>query len=209
TYCTCHNTLHFKKRDTRSLTSQSSRQPLGKRFVADTHGTNDEPAGSGAHEVEGVAGDQRQYPCGRRIQYRDVLRVDHPRPLDAICLLSIERVEFEGVAPDNVFQSPEEAIPVPGDARVPVRARWCRVLDVTDGTVEGAVVGAGEDGHLESNLRDPEHRERRRGRLARHLEPGTDANWRPQRLVRRSGMRRFNLERGDARQIGARAGRAP
>ena len=75
------------------------------RFVADTHGTNDEPAGSGAHVVEGVAGDQRQHPGGRRIQHRDVLRVDHPRPLDAIGLLSIERVEFDGVAPDNVLQS--------------------------------------------------------------------------------------------------------
>src|SRR6185295_7988179 len=104
---------------------------------------------------------------------------------DAICLLSSERIEFDGIALDDVLQSPEEAIPVPGDARVPVRARRRRVLDVTDGTIQGAVVTAGEHGHLESNLRDPEHGERRGARLARRLEPGLDADLRPERLVRR------------------------
>jgi hypothetical protein len=80
---------------------------------------------------------------------------------------------------------------------------------MTDGTVEDAVVGAGEHGHFESNLRDPEHRERRGRRLARRFKPGTDANRRPQRLVRRRGMRRLDLERGEAIQIVARPSGVP
>ena len=88
---------------------------------------------------------------------------------------------------------------------VPAGARWCRVLDVTDGTIDGAW----EHGHLESNLWDSEHRQRRGARLARHLEPGTDPNWRPQRPVRRSGMCRLNLERVEAIQIVAGPGGDP
>ena len=94
------------------------------RFAAgDTHGANDEPLGGGADVIEGITGDQGHRPCGRRVQHRDVLRIDHPRPLDAIDVAPLERVELDRVARDDVLQAAEEAVAVPGDARVSFGSR--------------------------------------------------------------------------------------
>ena len=76
-----------------------------------------------------------------------------------------------------------------------------RVLDVTDGAVERSVVGARQHRHLESNLRDSEHRERGGGRFAQRLVPGADASWRPEGLIRRAGLRRDDLKCREALEI--------
>ena len=100
-----------------------SRRRRGRRSVAGAHCTDDESPGRGADEVEGITSDQRERACRRRVQHRDVVRVDHPRSLDAIDVLPLQRVELDHVARDDVLQSPEETVPVPGDARVSVGPR--------------------------------------------------------------------------------------
>ena len=173
------------------------------------HGTDDEPLGGGADKVERIARDQRQRPRRRRVQHRDILRFDHPRSLDAIDALLLERVDLDRVTWDDVLQSAEEAVPVPGDARVPVRSRLCCVLDVTDPAVERPVVGARQHRHLQANLRDSEHRERRGGRLAQRLTPSVDALWGPEGLVRRDALRGNELKGREALQIVPRRGSRP
>ena len=65
---------------------------------------------------------------------------------------------------------------------VAVGSRLRRVLDVADRPAERAVVRARQHRHFESNLRDPEHRERRRGRCVvalRHAltRMGDQSDW--------------------------------
>ena len=91
-----------------------------------------------------------------------------------IDVLPLHRVELDHVARRDVLQSPEEAVAVTGDAQVSIRARLRRALDVPDGAVERAVVGARQHRHLESNLRDSEHGERMRRRFESRLLPGAD-----------------------------------
>jgi hypothetical protein len=102
--------------------------------------------------------------------------VHHPGSLDAIHVLTRYRVELDAVTRRDVLQSPEGAIAVSRDAQVAVRSRRCRALDVTDGAIERAVVGAGQHRHLESNLGDSEHGERSRSRFEKRLTPGNDVS---------------------------------
>ena len=113
------------------------------------------------------------------------------------------------VTRDDVLQSPEEAIPVPGDARVAVRPRLCRVLDVTDGAVERAVVGAGEHGHFESNFRDSEHREWRGAGSLDALRQALAPNRGPSDWSGVPGCAATDLERREAIQIVPVRGRDP
>ena len=95
---------------------------------------------------------------------------------------------------------------MPGEARVPVRSRRCRVFDVTDGAVERSVIGARQHRDFESNLRDPQHRERRGGRLAQRVMPGTDADRRPEGLIRCAERRRDSPKCRETLQILPRRG---
>src|SRR3982074_2424013 len=108
----------------------------GHRPVGDTHGTDDEPTGGGADEVKGIARDQCQRPCGRRVEHRDVFRADHPGSLDAIDVLPLYRVDLKHVTGRGILQSPEEAVAVTRDAQVPVRSWRRRTRDMADATVE-------------------------------------------------------------------------
>src|ERR1700720_4006354 len=69
----------------------------GHRPVGDTHGTDDEPTGGRADEVKRITRDQCQRPCGRRVEHRDVFRVDHPGSLDAIDVPPLDPVHLNHV----------------------------------------------------------------------------------------------------------------
>ena len=161
----------------------NERQHAGPRARRDTDGADDEPLRGGADEVEGIAGDQCQRARGRRVEHRDVFRIDDPGSLDAKDVLSLNRVDLDHVARSDVLQSPEEAVAVTGDADVSVGARQRRILDVPETTVERAVVSARQHCHLESQLRDSKHGEGFRSRVEERLPPGVHALGRPQGLV--------------------------
>ena len=100
--------------------------------------------------------------------------------------LPLDGVELDHVTRGDVLQPPEETVPVAGDADVAVRARLRRVLDVTDGAIERAVVGAGQCRHLGSNLWNAKCGERRRASVREHRFtpcPRRFETSRPERLV--------------------------
>src|SRR5262245_29153750 len=64
------------------------------------YGSNDEPLGGRADEIERITGDERQGSNGRRVEHRDVLGLNDPQALDVIRLTSFERLELDRVAGD-------------------------------------------------------------------------------------------------------------
>jgi hypothetical protein len=113
---------------TQSLVCEPSKRekvrPLRRvrSFVASKHGTDDESPRSGADVVEGIAGHQRQRPRGRRVQDRNVVRINHPRVLDAIDVLPLQRVELDHVTRSDALQKPSRCPAMPEFPSVPGRA---------------------------------------------------------------------------------------
>src|SRR5213595_3506842 len=95
---------------------RSANGEYASRPIASEKGADDEALGRGADIVEGIAGHERQRPRAGRIQDGDVRRVDHPRALHAIDLLSVERFELDLVARNDVLEPSEEAVTMSGDA---------------------------------------------------------------------------------------------
>ena len=125
-------------------------------------------------------------PASGRAPRRPPVR--RPRSVRRGTSPSPKRLELDDVFRRDVFQASKEPVAVPGDSGVAIRPRQCRVFDVTDGAVEREVVGALQDGHFEMDLRDAQHRERRRCRFARGLPPGGDALQIPEAQVWRGGL---------------------
>jgi len=118
------------------------------------HGPDDEAPRGRTDVVEGKAGDQRQGARRRRVEHRDVFGVNDPDSVDAIDLLHLGGFELDQIALGDVLQPTEEAVPVAGYAGIAIRSREWRVVDVPDGAIERAVVGARQHRHLEPELGD-------------------------------------------------------
>src|SRR3954447_7481903 len=171
------------------------------RPIASEKGADDEALWRGADVIEGIAGHERQRPRAGRIQDGDVRRVDHPRALHAIDLLSVERFELDLVARNDVLEPSEEAVTMAGDARVSLRSGKRRVVDVTDTAIERAVVGAGQHWHLEADFRDSHDGERSGRGRDQGRAPGADPHRRPEGLVGRPGLPGGSLKRSEPFEI--------
>src|SRR6185295_19670636 len=116
------------------------RSPLGLtanrgRCVRGKNGSHDEPLWRRADEIERIAGDQRQRPDRGGIENRDILRVDNPRPFDPIDLVDANRFELDDITGTDVFQAAEVPVTMSGNARVAVRTRPRRLIDVTEAAI--------------------------------------------------------------------------
>ena len=102
-----------------------------------------------------------------------------------------------------------------GNAGIAIRSRQCRVLDVPDGAIERAVVGARQHRHFEPEPRDPEHGEWSGRGLAHRLAPRDDPLGGPQRLIRSARpwrdilMRHETLDVEASRRVGPQVVGAP
>src|SRR6476620_2564768 len=114
--------------------------------------------------------------------------LDDPDPLDPIWFLATERFELYRVTLFDVLQPAKEAVAMPGDTGVAVGAGGRGVFDQTDAAIERRVVGSREHRSLDIQARDPQHAERRGGRIVEGAVPGLDARRRPEALVGCAGL---------------------
>src|SRR3954470_7030308 len=147
------------------------------------HGADDEALRGGADEIERIAGDERQRGLVRGVEHVDPGRRYDGHAAHDEALHAGSHPQLDDVVHGDVFQRAEEAVAMPGDARVAARAGRRRVGDPPEPPVERDLVGAGENRRLEAEPRDRENRDRRLGPHLQRLPERRDALRRPERGV--------------------------
>ena len=98
----------------------------------------DEPLGSGADEVERIAGNQGQDFAPIRVQYRDVGRGSDLRGHHPILVLAPERRDRDDVARTNIAQGSKERVAMRRDPDVSGLSGLSRPWNVAGGSSQGA-----------------------------------------------------------------------
>src|SRR6185503_868764 len=110
-------------------------------------------------EVEGEAGDQRERWGAPRPQDPDVLRADDLDPVDDVRGLLLQRRELHHVSHDDVLESTEDAVSMPGDPDIAVFPRRRGPADPTDPAIQSQLVSPLEDRGSQVDLCDAQYRQ--------------------------------------------------
>src|SRR5258705_3835216 len=124
-------------------------------------GSDDEALRRGSDVPKRITGDQRQGGIARRVEQRDVLRMDDVGPLQVIVEHSVVRRHADLVVGIDVAQLAEERVAMPREAYVAILARQRRARDVPDRQAQRPRVAAGADYRGDAEARDLDAADRR------------------------------------------------